>query len=906
MTSLPSSTVPQADTTIDDVIADFSNLNIERDYKRLARNYDDYKMELELDVRNVNAPLRFLSYARNELANMQQVPTPLLRALWKNGQRRSTPLQPRSQAELCERMVKHGPMGFLLDACIPLSQGEKDSSIDSPDEQAAYLDREFNRIYQGTAVSDFKSGLMDYEQMYDSQRHYGRTIPIVQSSGTGKSRLVKELGDEFPTLSVCFRPTVDMTSGWPPNDTPAREFFNRTGMTSMGEELAAAFLGAWLEVALSDITDRGNLDKPVHERLHGWRIMAQRNGGDSRHDRERGTLESIRQNIMSSVADSATADKERTTSDTYAKDSFDPDLVAKGPPTQEEIEAQEQEQISILTWHEELFTLLVKPSFDQLAEILAANNVNTFLVAFDECTQLDIIKKSPNIRRSTPPQWGMSLIALQRILKATDEFALPGVRFWFLLLDTNSSVTDLAPVGPNVPSYRLRSGFVPLPVWSCLGFDQLKPKRNDLPQTPQGAHFLEHLRRYGRPYWSTLELKHYLLQGAQQKLMSSPDGFNPLDINHVFALFSHRVLLEVGSGPASSRLMAEAVRSHMRLLMGVRAGSMVITKAASEPMLAIAAAVLLNDPARPIFYESAMQTLIEKLVEQGLVLDRGLQGELSGRLLLTLARDKAIRAGHNFVMKQRGALSIVPVTVADFLSTLVGRSVLSKRLLEDNEDVWVNFTHFIQVEKEISTIDVEDLYDAWCRTAAIQCTLGQPIIDNLIVTYRGDLDAPVVKKNLGYIVVQEKARGDPVSSKTADALVGPYILAKDVDGFTFRYKPKGHVAIMMDLGAKSTFARTSRRVKLTYGKAERGDKGHTWSGYATNAKDEAERYCLNVRGHDAQVYPVVEPFEKVFDKLFDRVLACEQEPFQKYADKMVVATDVLPLAQTDEEEDKED
>ncbi|OBZ66976.1 hypothetical protein A0H81_13307 [Grifola frondosa] len=139
----------------------------------------------------------------------------------------------------------------------------------------------------------------------------------------------------------------------------------------------------------------------------------------------------------------------------------------------------------------------------------------------------------------------------------------------------------------------------------------------------------------------------------------------------------------------------------------------------------------------------------------------------------------------------------MPVTVANLLSSLVGRSVLSKQLLEDNKDVWVNFTHFIQVENEISTIDVEDLYDACCRTAAIQCMSGQP-------------------EHLGYIVVQAKAKGEPVSSTEANDFVGPYILAKDVDGLAFRYKPKGHVGIMMDLGAKSTFARTLKRIKLTY------------------------------------------------------------------------------------------
>ncbi|OBZ66715.1 hypothetical protein A0H81_13308 [Grifola frondosa] len=461
-------------------------------------------------------------------------------------------------------MANNNVLGFLLLACIPFQQ---DSTVDSPDARAANLSREFDRVYQGTAVSDFKHGLMDYEQMYDSDRHFGRTIHIVQSSGTGKSRLVKELSHEFPTLSVCFRPTSDIMSSWPPNDIPAREFFLRTGITTMGEELAAAFLGAWLEVALSDITDPANLDKPVHERLHAWHITAERNSSDSHYDRfikvvqiaedrlerEREALASIRRKIMSSAPDSATADKESTTAHLTAEDS----------PIEEEI--------SILT--------CMSISSDSL---FSPRSISWLKSLWRTTYGQDI----PQYQAIEPPQWGMSLMALQRILKATDEFAFPGVRFWFLLLDTNCYVTNLA------------------------------------------------------PYWSALDIKSYLLQEAKAKLVFPGDGFDPLDINHVFALFSNRVLLEVASGPGSSPLMAEAVCSHMRLLMGIKSGSMVITKAASEPMLAIAAAELLNDPYRPIFYELAMQTLVEKLVEPGLVLGRGLQGELSCRLLLTLAATK--------------------------------------------------------------------------------------------------------------------------------------------------------------------------------------------------------------------------------------------------------------------------
>ncbi|OBZ66844.1 hypothetical protein A0H81_13296 [Grifola frondosa] len=335
--------------------------------------------------------------------------------------------------------------------------------------------------------------------------------------------------------------------------------------------------------------------------------------------------------------------------------------------------------------------------------------------------------------------------------------------------------------------------------------------------------------------------------------------------------------------------------------MGVRTGNVVTTKAASEPMLAIAAADILNaeniDVSEPDFYTKAMTTLVERLVEQGLVLDRGLQGELSARLLLTLARDRvALPKGGDFVTREP-PYRISPVSVSAFLKRLLaeegsnGFSGLRQPsaivdLLESNEDVWINFTHFIQFEKEIDAIDIDDLYFAWCRAAAIQCSVAQPVIDIIIVTYGGDLDEPVDKGKFGYIAVQVSVKSKPVLSDSA--LVGPFIKNRETC-----YKPRCHIALMLDLCATSVFENSNNsRVRLTWEKAMKGDG--TWTGYNSDATKEAYRYCLNVRGHDARVYPLIKPFESQFARLFQRVLSCEHTAFQKYSDDLDLATSPFP------------
>ncbi|OBZ66836.1 hypothetical protein A0H81_13309 [Grifola frondosa] len=69
MTSLPFSTVPQTDPAIDDLIVEFSNIEMEHEYRRLARFYQNFKADLEDDLDDdANDPTRFLSMAMNELA----------------------------------------------------------------------------------------------------------------------------------------------------------------------------------------------------------------------------------------------------------------------------------------------------------------------------------------------------------------------------------------------------------------------------------------------------------------------------------------------------------------------------------------------------------------------------------------------------------------------------------------------------------------------------------------------------------------------------------------------------------------------------------------------------------------------------------------------------------------------
>jgi hypothetical protein len=90
-----------------------------------------------------------------------------------------------------------------------------------------------------------------------------------------------------------------------------------------------------------------------------------------------------------------------------------------------------QIQDSAAEWHSRLFRKLCLPHFEELALVFSERETKYIVIAFDECSQF------PH----------MSLVALQRMIKAYDAFKPDDVTFWFLLLDTNSSIYDLTPWG---------------------------------------------------------------------------------------------------------------------------------------------------------------------------------------------------------------------------------------------------------------------------------------------------------------------------------------------------------------------------------------------------------------------------------------------------------------------------
>jgi hypothetical protein len=68
------------------------------------------------------------------------------------------------------------------------------------EQQANRLHGMFHRDFQGDFHKDFLRALNDFQDIYNPKKNFGRIIPIIQPGSTGKSRMVREIGNDvrFP------------------------------------------------------------------------------------------------------------------------------------------------------------------------------------------------------------------------------------------------------------------------------------------------------------------------------------------------------------------------------------------------------------------------------------------------------------------------------------------------------------------------------------------------------------------------------------------------------------------------------------------------------------------------------------------------------------------------------------
>jgi hypothetical protein len=306
-------------------------------------------------------------------------------------------------------------------------------------------------------------------------------------------------------------------------------------------------------------------------------------------------------------------------------------------------------------------------------------------------------------------------------------------------------------------------------------------------------------------------------------------------------------------------MVTESVRAHMGFLEGFNSfqgGKRLFTMTPSEPMLSLAACQALNDVTIHT-YANATASLLKEVIYAGMIdCERKgprAHGELYACLVLTIARDIATcrpldlisAPDHNnqFVSWNRSEAKVKTITLAHFLTKLVGDGVLPENLLEDLRNTHINFTHFTPLEEEFYALSSSWLREAWDRGQALKCARRQHVIDLLIVTYSAPLEEPWDMTQLGTFCVAFKVQNQGARHYRLPRLVGPW-----VDG---RRSDK-EVDLLMDLSTDHFYNGTQSRISCEHAIPTR-----PWD---DNADIEKPRWLIGVRGGGPDTYPFLKYF----------------------------------------------
>ncbi|SPO29021.1 related to conserved hypothetical Ustilaginaceae-specific protein [Ustilago trichophora] len=639
-----------------------------------------------------------------------------------------------------------------------------------------HLAHEFQRPYRGNAPNRFLTFVSHLDDAFDKlstndPKPYYCGTPIVQSSGTGKMRMVYKCQQLTPLLYVCFRKRSangNAKAGYPLPDQGVRSYFENAQRTHpyLCDLQVACFLAAWftkLAQALKPLeTDAQKYQHLCHLNRFEPPVLGNNPSDPSgRHPRNK---------HFKAISELA---------ETYITTTYAPMQLAH---------------------HEKIFdAVLRQPLLDLNKQLTAVSRhlhsgragvpVPPVLVAFDECIEMIVteLNTANNQLNSLRRAWNYI---------GTIQDEQKTLSFWLVLMSTSSSAAHLVEHIDAQSSLRRRNS-VPLPTFVGVGFDVLAEEQHALSCASQ-ASSVHHLVRYGRPLWPSLEKSHFW-DNVLVKLQGS-ETFAEDNAAQCFSVMASRLALGLVPVHADSGalfgeqklFMDKTVDRHMRMVSRISNHATMYVDSPSEPVLAIAASLIMlpttrQDRLHPLgTWQKAVNTygsILENFRRQCLVAPaiagfKGMHGELASRMALIVAWDAAKRKQLDALELQRTSEYVTVLTRAVPLEAILAGLAdldeanldrLRHRIEKVQQDgsstrwalqsppagafaasstmAWTNFTHFDVLPEHITKISPEYLWYCWKRGVGLQMAHSQHGIDGIIPVFMGNLDRPFVAPN---------------------------------------------------------------------------------------------------------------------------------------------------------------
>ncbi|KAF8491845.1 hypothetical protein F5888DRAFT_1892004 [Russula emetica] len=579
--------------------------------------------------------------------------------------------------------------------------------------------------YKGDLADVLRETIADY--LSKDRTPYARLTTVVNSSGTGKSRMVDQLGTETITVPMCLRQRG--REGFPPVDMELRDWL----VSDLGDRTAVqnrlhGFLCSLLMVAHERLeTIAKEQDVPELPRLS--KEAAKERYGEEPDE------------CMSSVVNRqkklASAFRERMTkgqsyhSSNSDRRTFYKDVIARAKQFVKESEQVDDEKKPGHGWYvsegkssQEAGYRLCR-FIDEHRFLDPENDPRRPLVvlAFDEADALT----------DNPPDQDWNLFSeLHRVLRQINELPI-----FSLFLSTAGRFNKFSRMIRSDPSARAREpGNRPLDPISEISFDDIAYPALEATITIDKAVAIDWISHLGRPlfgtYWDNLpqflKEESTVMDYAKQKLLDGPNELRDGNWAGSLACLSIRFALEFNMDGTARDVTFAQVERHMRLCIAATAGlEKLITIPGSEPLLAEAAYELMKGTRMNAVRHLAKHSDLN-------CIDRGRRGELVAALLIMQAYDAARAvSGRRWVSVDNFMETLLPPSK---YTNLLQSAPTSCPMDNDNQttfgemfkDYGMWFNHVIKIEKK-EMISIDHLWKFVVRGAMILCATNQEDID---------------------------------------------------------------------------------------------------------------------------------------------------------------------------------
>ncbi|KAI9568063.1 hypothetical protein HD554DRAFT_2172787 [Boletus coccyginus] len=473
------------------------------------------------------------------------------------------------------------------------------------------LSGSFVAKYRGAAVDGFYEYLTHNEKLFrtvNNPKYYGKFCSIVQSSGTGKSRMLTELSKKDVVVIYMNLRGENDKLGFPGRDPIPSQILTQFPPTEGAYRIICyAFFTALFDT-LEEYLSAGHVIRNAKASVMRW-VRQMCNMSDPPESTARaGFFYKVSKRYSKVHSEFIRALKPRPSAkaqDTFMSDRDDMDDKAAGTDIHKatdklrQLTISEAESGALSSGPDSaarLFTAYEKMSAS-LEKIFADDSDRPKLViAVDEAYLLIPVLTQGTYR---------PMDVFCRAVNGYSHHQKHAV--WVVF----ASMTSKAPDQKHNSDYVAICGQKLFPPYTQLGWDQSAPRLGDI--DTKDVSKARHIVGYGRPLWLSLKtaltLPERVLDTASSKLCGG-DEFDASKMSHVIAVLGQRFGLNVTFGhPDSVKHLESGVASHLRICLGTTLNhNWMFTSYPSEPLLSCAAARDLHE--RPKKLKLALETLL--------------------------------------------------------------------------------------------------------------------------------------------------------------------------------------------------------------------------------------------------------------------------------------------------------